>query len=209
LVLCRCGSSESWQTRSALCARVPDPRTPDRSGLLVVGDNTDQNLLVTWTWTYVNSGWQARSEPSDRLVLRRLPLPAHPQAHRRCLRLLRPEVRAHGQMALRRALLLESSRACSAKEKDSRLSTGGQRQTVPVAISLDRRLAVRRGLTVRRYRRHGWSYRCSLLDRLTAQGGDALPWPTEPKAPARPRCLSGARSEPSTRSQSEVCTSRK
>ena len=32
---------------------------PDRSGLLVVGDNTDQNLLVTWTWTYVNSGWQA------------------------------------------------------------------------------------------------------------------------------------------------------
>jgi opacity protein-like surface antigen len=32
---------------------------PDRSGLLVVEDNTDQNLLVTWTWTYVNSGWQA------------------------------------------------------------------------------------------------------------------------------------------------------
>ena len=25
----------------------------------MVGDNTDQNLLVTWTWTYVNSGWQA------------------------------------------------------------------------------------------------------------------------------------------------------
>jgi hypothetical protein len=32
---------------------------PDRSGLLVVGENTDQNLLVTETWTYVNSGWQA------------------------------------------------------------------------------------------------------------------------------------------------------
>src|SRR4029450_10829166 len=79
LVLCRCGSSESWQTRSARCARVPDPRAPDRSGLLVVGDNTDQNLLVTWTWTYVNSGWQARSEPSDRLGLRRPPLPAPPQ----------------------------------------------------------------------------------------------------------------------------------
>jgi hypothetical protein len=31
----------------------------DRSGLLVVGDNTGQNLLVTETWTYVNSGWQA------------------------------------------------------------------------------------------------------------------------------------------------------
>ena len=31
----------------------------DRSGLLVVGDNTDQNLLITETWTYVNSGWQA------------------------------------------------------------------------------------------------------------------------------------------------------
>jgi hypothetical protein len=31
---------------------------PDRSDLLVVGDNTDQNLLVTETWTYVNSGWQ-------------------------------------------------------------------------------------------------------------------------------------------------------
>jgi hypothetical protein len=32
---------------------------PDRSDLLVVGDNTDQNLLVTGTWTYVDSGWQA------------------------------------------------------------------------------------------------------------------------------------------------------
>ena len=32
---------------------------PDRSGLLVVGDDTDQNLLVTETWTYVDSGWQA------------------------------------------------------------------------------------------------------------------------------------------------------
>jgi hypothetical protein len=32
---------------------------PDRSDLLVVGDNTDQNLLVTGTWAYVNSGWQA------------------------------------------------------------------------------------------------------------------------------------------------------
>jgi opacity protein-like surface antigen len=32
---------------------------PDESGLLVVGDSTDQNLLVTGTWTYVNSGWQA------------------------------------------------------------------------------------------------------------------------------------------------------
>jgi len=32
---------------------------PDRSGLLVVGDDIDQNLLVTETWTYVNSGWQA------------------------------------------------------------------------------------------------------------------------------------------------------
>jgi hypothetical protein len=32
---------------------------PDRSRLLVVGDNIDQNLLVTETWTYVNSGWQA------------------------------------------------------------------------------------------------------------------------------------------------------
>jgi hypothetical protein len=32
---------------------------PDRSGLLVEGDNIDQNLLVTETWTYVNSGWQA------------------------------------------------------------------------------------------------------------------------------------------------------
>jgi hypothetical protein len=32
---------------------------PDRSGLLVVGDNIDQNLLVTESWTYVNSGWQA------------------------------------------------------------------------------------------------------------------------------------------------------
>ena len=31
---------------------------PDRSDLLVVEDNTDQNLLVTGTWTYVNSGWQ-------------------------------------------------------------------------------------------------------------------------------------------------------
>jgi hypothetical protein len=31
---------------------------PHRSDLLVVGDSTDQNLLVTWTWTYVNSGWQ-------------------------------------------------------------------------------------------------------------------------------------------------------
>ena len=31
---------------------------PDRSGLLLVG-NTDLNLLVTETWTYVNSGWQA------------------------------------------------------------------------------------------------------------------------------------------------------
>ena len=32
---------------------------PHRSDLLVEGDNTDQNLLVTGTWTYVNSGWQA------------------------------------------------------------------------------------------------------------------------------------------------------
>ncbi len=32
---------------------------PDRSGLLVVADNTGQNLLVTETWTYVDSGWQA------------------------------------------------------------------------------------------------------------------------------------------------------
>jgi hypothetical protein len=32
---------------------------PDRSGLLVVGDDTDQNLLVTGTWTYVDSEWQA------------------------------------------------------------------------------------------------------------------------------------------------------
>ena len=32
---------------------------PDRSGLLVVGDDTGQNLLVTETWTYVDSGWQA------------------------------------------------------------------------------------------------------------------------------------------------------
>jgi hypothetical protein len=31
---------------------------PDRSDLLVVGDNTDKNLLVTGTWTYVNSGWE-------------------------------------------------------------------------------------------------------------------------------------------------------
>jgi hypothetical protein len=31
---------------------------PDRSGLLVVGGNPGQNLLVTETWTYVNSGWQ-------------------------------------------------------------------------------------------------------------------------------------------------------
>jgi hypothetical protein len=31
---------------------------PDRPDLLVVGDNTDQNLLVAGTWTYVNSGWQ-------------------------------------------------------------------------------------------------------------------------------------------------------
>jgi hypothetical protein len=32
---------------------------PDRSDLLVGGDNTDQNMLITGTWTYVNSGWQA------------------------------------------------------------------------------------------------------------------------------------------------------
>src|SRR4029453_9908489 len=32
---------------------------PDRSGLLVVGDTIDQNLLVTESWTYVDSGWQA------------------------------------------------------------------------------------------------------------------------------------------------------
>jgi hypothetical protein len=32
---------------------------PHRSDLLVVGDNPDENLLVTETWTYVNSGWQA------------------------------------------------------------------------------------------------------------------------------------------------------
>ena len=32
---------------------------PDRSGLLVVEDNPDQNLPVTETWTYVDSGWQA------------------------------------------------------------------------------------------------------------------------------------------------------
>ena len=32
---------------------------PDRPDLLLVGDNTDQTLLVTGTWTYVNSGWQA------------------------------------------------------------------------------------------------------------------------------------------------------
>jgi hypothetical protein len=32
---------------------------PHQSDLLVEGDNTDQNLLVTGTWTYVNSGWQA------------------------------------------------------------------------------------------------------------------------------------------------------
>ena len=36
---------------------------PDRSGVQVIGDNIgdniDQNLLVTETWTYVNSGWQA------------------------------------------------------------------------------------------------------------------------------------------------------
>ena len=31
---------------------------PHRSNLLVVGDNTDKNLLVTGTWTYVNSRWQ-------------------------------------------------------------------------------------------------------------------------------------------------------
>ena len=32
---------------------------PHRPDLLAVGDDTDQNLLVTGTWTYVNSGWQA------------------------------------------------------------------------------------------------------------------------------------------------------
>ena len=32
---------------------------PDQSGLLVAGDSTDLNLLVTGTWTYVSGGWQA------------------------------------------------------------------------------------------------------------------------------------------------------
>ena len=32
---------------------------PHQSDLLVVGDSKDQNLLVTATWTYVNSEWQA------------------------------------------------------------------------------------------------------------------------------------------------------
>jgi hypothetical protein len=32
---------------------------PDRSGLLVIGNDIGQNLLITGTWTYVNSGWQA------------------------------------------------------------------------------------------------------------------------------------------------------
>ena len=31
---------------------------PHRADLLMEGDNTDKNLLVTGTWTYVNSGWQ-------------------------------------------------------------------------------------------------------------------------------------------------------
>jgi len=31
---------------------------PHQSGLLVVGDSTDRSLLITRTWTYVNSGWQ-------------------------------------------------------------------------------------------------------------------------------------------------------
>jgi hypothetical protein len=80
---------------------------PDRSGLLVVGKHRPESarhrdLDVREQWVA-----SVRSEPSGRLVLRRLPLPAHPQAHRRCL-LLRLEVRAHSQMALRRALLLES-----------------------------------------------------------------------------------------------------
>jgi hypothetical protein len=32
---------------------------PNQPDLLVVGDSTDQNLLVTGTWRYVSSGWQA------------------------------------------------------------------------------------------------------------------------------------------------------
>jgi hypothetical protein len=32
---------------------------PHRPDLLVVGDDADQNLLVSENWTYVNSGWQA------------------------------------------------------------------------------------------------------------------------------------------------------
>ena len=32
---------------------------PDRSDLLLVGDDTDQDPLVTETWMYLNSGWQA------------------------------------------------------------------------------------------------------------------------------------------------------
>jgi hypothetical protein len=31
---------------------------PHRAGLLVVGENIDKNLLISGTWTYVNSGWQ-------------------------------------------------------------------------------------------------------------------------------------------------------
>jgi hypothetical protein len=31
---------------------------PHRADLLMVGNNTDKNLLVTGTWAYVNSGWQ-------------------------------------------------------------------------------------------------------------------------------------------------------
>jgi hypothetical protein len=31
---------------------------PHRADLLMVGENTNKNLLVTGTWAYVNSGWQ-------------------------------------------------------------------------------------------------------------------------------------------------------